>query len=52
MAYCEVKLPVLTATPDKHKSQPTWFSGQREATMALTVTSITTIVWPSRQSKM
>jgi hypothetical protein len=51
MAYSEVKLLVLTATPERHKSQPTGFSGLREATMAPTVTSITIVELPSHQSK-
>lgn len=52
MAYSEAKLLVLVATPERHKSQPTGFSGLREATMAPTVTSITMVVLPSHQSKM
>src|SRR5918993_3111029 len=52
MAYCALKLLVLTATPERHKSQPTGFSGRREATMAPTVTSITMVALPSHQSKM
>src|SRR5215212_4246956 len=52
MAYWEVKLLVLTAIPERHKSQPTGFSGRREATMAPTVTSITMVALPSHQSKM
>jgi hypothetical protein len=52
MAYWEVKLLVLTASPERHKNQPTRFSGRREATMAPTVTSITLVVLPSHQSKM
>src|SRR5215210_5127502 len=52
MAYSDVKLLVLTAIPERHKSQPTGFSGRREATMAPTVTSITMVALPSHQSKM
>src|SRR5215212_9833613 len=52
MAYWEVKLLVLTATPDRHKSQPTGFSGRRDATIAPTAASITTVALPSHQSKM
>src|SRR5215218_2779677 len=51
MAYWEVKLLVPTATPDRHNSQPTGFSGLREATMAPTVASTTTSALPSHQSK-
>jgi hypothetical protein len=51
MAYWEVKVLVLVTTPDRHKSQPTGFSGLREATIAPTVTSITTSELPSHQSK-
>src|SRR5829696_3113094 len=51
MAYWEAKLLVPTATPERHSSQPTAFSGRREATMAPTVASITTSAFPSHQSK-
>src|SRR3990170_2390645 len=51
MAYWEVKVLVLVATPERHKSQPTGFSGLREATIAPTVTSITMSELPSHQSK-
>src|SRR5215212_11587597 len=51
MAYWEVKLLVPTATPDRHNSQPTGFSGLREATMVPTVASTTTSALPSHQSK-
>src|SRR5215212_8668568 len=51
MAYWDVKVLVLVATPERHKSQPTGFSGLREATMAPTVTSITIVELPSHQSK-
>jgi hypothetical protein len=52
MEYWEEKLLVLTATPEKHKSQPTGFSGLREATRAPTVASITMVTLPSHQSKV
>jgi hypothetical protein len=52
MAYWEAKVLVLTARPERHKSQPTGFSGLREATIAPTVTSITVSELPSHQSKM
>src|SRR5215213_4268969 len=52
MAYWEVKVLVLVATPERHRSQPTGFSGRREATTAPTVASITTVALPSHQSKM
>src|ERR671910_300214 len=52
MAYSEVKVLVLTATPERHNSQPTGFSGLREATMAPTVTSITTSAFPSQKLGM
>jgi len=48
MAYWEVKLLVLTATPESNKSQPTGFSGRREATIAPTVTSTTTSGYENR----
>src|SRR5215212_10256060 len=51
MAYWEMKVLAPTATPDRHKSQPTGFSGRREATMAPTVASITTNVLPNHHSK-
>src|SRR5918998_4732016 len=51
MAYWEAKLLVPTATPERHRSQPSGFSGRREATMAPTVASITTSAFPSHQSK-
>src|SRR5215210_1111763 len=51
MAYSDVKLLVLTAIPERHKSQPTGFSGLREATIAPTVASITIVELPSHQSK-
>src|SRR4029453_18831175 len=51
MAYCEMKVLAPTATPDRHKSQPTGFGGRREATMAPTVASITTKVLPNHHSK-
>jgi hypothetical protein len=51
MAYWEAKLLVPTATPERHSSQPTAFSGRREATMAPTVASITASAFPSHQSK-
>src|SRR5918998_613948 len=51
MAYWEAKLLVPTATPERHSSQPTAFSGRREATMAPTVASITASEFPSHQSK-
>jgi hypothetical protein len=51
MAYWEAKLLVLVATPERHKSQPTGFSGLREATIAPTVASITIVELPSHQSK-
>src|ERR671913_2809 len=51
MAYWEAKLLVPTPTPERHSSQPTAFSGRREATMAPTVASITTSAFPSHQSK-
>src|SRR5215218_3634105 len=51
MAYWEAKVLVLVATPERHKSQPTGFSGLREATTAPTVASITTSELPSHQSK-
>src|SRR5215210_8491989 len=52
MAYWEVKGLVLVATPERHKSQPTGFSGRREATTAPTVASITIVELTSHQSKM
>src|SRR5215208_1330675 len=52
MAYREVKVLVLTATPERHNSQPTGFSGLWEATMAPTVTSITTSAFPSQKLGM
>src|SRR5215217_663631 len=52
MAYREVKVLVLTATPERHNSQPTGFSVLREATMAPTVTSITTSAFPSKKLGM
>jgi hypothetical protein len=52
MAYWKEKVLVLTPTPEKHKSQPTGFSGRREATRAPTVASITMVVLPSHQSKV
>src|SRR5215212_9190484 len=51
MAYWEMKVLAPTATPDRHKSQPTRFSGRREATTAPTVASITTNVLPNHHSK-
>src|SRR5919107_3586356 len=51
MAYWEMKVLAPTATPDRHNSQPTVFSGRREATMAPTVASITTKVLPYHHSK-
>src|SRR4028118_2010854 len=52
MAYWEAKLFVLTVTPVRHNSQPTGFSGLREATMAPTVASITMVELPSHHSKV
>jgi hypothetical protein len=52
MAYWDVKLLVLTETPERHRSQPTGFSGRREATRAPTVASITMVKLPSHQSKV
>src|SRR5215204_1263340 len=52
MAYWAAKLCVLMTTPDRHKSQPTGFSGRWEATIAPTLTSITTSALPSHHSKM
>src|SRR5215218_5075806 len=49
MAYSDVKVLVLTATPERHKSHPMGFSGLREATMAPIVASITTSALPSHQ---
>src|SRR5215203_2829489 len=49
MTYREVKVLVLTNTPERHNSQPTGFSGLREATMAPTVASITTSAFPTHQ---
>src|SRR5919107_3979635 len=51
MAYWEMKVLAPTTTPDRHNSQPTGFSGLREATIAPTVASITTNVLPNHQSK-
>jgi len=44
MAYWEPKWLMLTTTPERHKSQPTVFSGLQEATIAPTVTVITIVV--------
>jgi hypothetical protein len=52
MAYWEAEVLMLVATPERHKSQPTGFSGLREATIAPTVTSITISELPSQKSKM
>src|SRR5215208_6634502 len=52
MAYREVKVLVLTATPERHNSQPTGFSGRQDATMAPTVTSITTSAFPRQKVGM
>src|ERR671915_290769 len=38
MAYWELKWPILTVRLDRHTSQPTGFSGRREATRAPTAT--------------
>src|SRR5919112_2336996 len=51
MAYSETKVLAPTTTPDRHNSQPTGFSGLREATIAPTVASITTNVLPNHHSK-
>ncbi len=51
MVYWEAKVLMLVATPERHKSQPTGFSGLREATIAPTVTSITMVALPNHQSK-
>src|ERR671921_2608834 len=52
MAYSEAKVLVLAATPERHNSHPTGFSGLREATMAPTVTSITTSAFWNQKSGM
>src|SRR5215212_9591962 len=51
MAYWETKVLAPTATPDRHNSQPTAFSGLREATIVPTVASITTKVLPNHHLK-
>src|SRR5436190_17055863 len=51
MAYWEMKVLAPTAIPDRHNSQPTGFSGRREATMAPTLASITMKVLPNHQPK-
>jgi hypothetical protein len=44
MAYWALRWLMLTTTPERHKSQPTGFSGLREATIAPTVAVITIVV--------
>src|SRR5215208_4542978 len=51
MAYSETKVLAPTTTPDRHNSQPTGFSGRREATIAPTVASITMNVLLNHQAK-
>src|SRR5215204_4555774 len=53
MAYCALKWEMLWARPYRHNSQPTGFSGRREATIAPMVEKNTALsVLSSQESKM
>jgi hypothetical protein len=52
MAYWALKWFMQIAKPPSNNSQPTGFSGLRDATIAPTVTSITVSALLTHQSKM